>query len=294
MEYVLGIDVGGTDIKHGLIDSEGTLTRFGSTPTPQGDPYARRLIPTLQGIVEDCQDAGLRAVGVAIPGLVTEHGVVEFSGTLGFRDLDVLSLLAEAIDKPVGLIHDVTAGGLAESRLGAAQGTSCAVLIQIGTGLAASVILNGSVHHPHPAVGEIGHAPTGSDRPCPCGLTGCLEMSASGGAMARNYTSLTGDIVRAQEIFQRASAGEEAALDVVKEFVDSLAMAVVWISSLMGPEVVILSGGLSAAGDRLTGLLGAEIDRRISVHRRPRLAVSHLRESAGCVGAGLHAWNQLA
>lgn len=290
MEFVLGIDVGGTAIKHALVDIQGNLSRFGSVPTPQNDPEARELLNAVQAIVETYAVARPLALGVAIPGLVNAAGIAEFSGTLGFRNLDVLGLLTSSVTIPVALIHDVTAGGLAEATLGAAKGTTSAVLLQIGTALAASIILQGEVYHPHPAVGEIGHAPTVYDRPCPCGLRGCLEMSASGGALSRNYEQLSGEKITAQEVFSRAAAGDEDAIAVLNEFVDALSQALVWLSAIIGPDLIIISGGISEAGDSLVEALEKELDKKMSIHKRPRLAVSPLTDAAGVTGAGLQAW----
>jgi glucokinase len=293
MRHVLGIDVGGTAIKHALVDQSGGLSRFGSTPTPEQDPEATALIPAIARIVDTYAQETPHAVGVAIPGIVTAAGVAEFSSTLGFRNLDMLALLRDAISIPVFLVHDVTAGGIAEATTGAARGEESAVLIQIGTALAASVIVRGEVYHPHPAIGEIGHAPTVFDRPCPCGLRGCLEMSASGGAVSRNYEQLTGDKVSAEVIFQRAELGDSDARDVHVEFLESLGFALAWISALLGPDVIVISGGMSIAGEPLLGHLESQLDQRLSVHKRPRLALSRLADSAGCAGAGIYAWRGL-
>jgi glucokinase len=293
MKYVLGIDIGGTAIKHGLVDDQGMLSRFASTPTPHDDPLALELIPLIDDIFASYADAQPEAVGVAIPGLVTAAGIAEFSGTLGFRNLDMLGLLKKALPTPVTLIHDVTAGGLAEARIGAAQGAQCAVLLQIGTAIAASLIFNGEVYHPHPAVGEIGHVPTVYDRPCPCGLRGCLEMTASGGAVARNFREITGEELSAREVFQRASSGDPQAQLIRHEFVDALSSAIVWLSAVIGPDVIVLSGGVSTAGENLVSSLDQELDSRLSFHKRPQIVPSPLKDTAGCVGAGLYALQAL-
>lgn len=291
MDQVVGIDVGGTNIKFGLVSAEGVLSHSGQTPTPQNDPEATELIESIAEIVSSLSQHEPLAVGVAVPGVVTADGVAKFSGTLGFRDLPLRELIRSRVGLPSVLVHDVTASGVAESRVGAARGQQQAVVIQIGTGIASTLILNGEVYRPHPIVGEIGHTPSAYDRPCPCGLRGCLEMTASGGAVRRNFEALTGQKATAVEVFARAQEGDESASIIYREFVDALSTAIHWLASVLGPDLVILSGGVATSGEFLLDDLNAALDQKLSFHHRPQLTVSASHHVMGTIGVGLSAWD---
>lgn len=292
MNNTLGIDVGGTAIKYGLVAPDGLLTQAGTLPTPQDDPEAQSLVPLIARIAGDFEGE-IQAIGVAVPGLVSPAGVAEFSGTLGFRQLPLASLIQPHVSVPVWLFHDVTAAGVAEAEIGFAKDADSAVVFQIGTGIAASIILQGEVYHPHSSVGEVGHTPSAYPRPCPCGLVGCVEMTASGGAIKRNYRDLSGVETSAAEVYQRALQGEAHARRIIDEFVDALSSSIAWVAAIIGPEIVVLSGGVATAGDSLVGELNSHLDRKLSFHRRPRIVVSDAYETRGCVGAGLSAWQRL-
>lgn len=292
MKNTLGIDVGGTAIKYGLVSSDGRLTNSGSLPTPQGDPEAAQLVPVIASLALQFEGQ-IEAVGIAVPGLVSPEGVAEFSGTLGFRNLPLAALVQPHVTVPVFLFHDVTAAGLAEATVGHAKSADSAVVLQIGTGIAASIIIDGEVYHPHSAVGEIGHTPSIYQRPCPCGLVGCLEMTASGGAIRRNYRDLSGEEISAADVYQRAIDGETHAREIINEFVDALSTSIAWVAAMLGPEIVVLSGGVATAGDALVEELNEQLDRKLSFHRRPRIVVSDAFETRGCVGAGLSAWTMV-
>lgn len=295
MPHMLGIDLGGTDIKSALITDTGSQSETSSTPTPQADPSGESAIKKLAELIDEyAENHHFDGVGLAVPGLVDPiNGIGLYSGTLGWRELPLVEKLQAVTGKRVTLEHDVTAIGHAENRVGEAKDASSAVVIAIGTAIAASVIIDGEVYHPHPAVGEIGHTPTGNSRPCVCGLTGCLEMTASGGAISRNYLALTGDKISALDVFSRATQGETAASELVSEFMDTLSTALVFVSALIGPEVIVLSGGVSRAGRDFIGDLQKALDSKLSIHKRPELKLSRLQAGAGAIGAGLLAWERL-
>lgn len=295
MTLMLGVDLGGTAIKSALIDKSGRTSLSRSTPTPQQDPTGEKSIEVLAEIINSYKSQDdVAGVGLVVPGLVdSEHGISVYSGTLGWRNLNLGTRLEALTGLRVTLEHDVTASGHAENRIGAAKDASSAVVVAIGTALAASVIIDGEIYHPHPAIGELGHTPTGNDRPCVCGLRGCLEMTASGGALSRNYKALTGETISALEVFERSQAGDNQAESLIAEFMDVLATSFVFISALIGPEVIVLAGGVSKAGDSFISRLESVLETKLSIHRRPKLVQSWLQGESGSIGAGLIAWERL-
>lgn len=295
MSLMLGVDLGGTAIKTALVDKTGKTSVSRSTATPQRDPSGDKSIELIAGLIEEyASEHQLLGVGLVVPGLVDSiNGISIYSGTLGWRNLDIVNRLASRTGLKITLEHDVTASGHAENRVGAAKDCQSAVVVAIGTALAASVIIDGEIFHPHPAVGELGHTPTGNSRPCVCGLVGCLEMTASGGALSRNYKSVTGADVTALEIFRRSQDSDIEAKILVDEFIDVLATSFVFVSALIGPEVIVLAGGVSKAGPSFIARLDGVLDKKLSIHRKPRLVQSQLQGESGCIGAGLLAWERL-
>lgn len=287
---VLGLDVGGSSIKSGLVDQAGELTDLRRTPTPQNDPHGTALLEALRALVESYQRANpaLEAIGLSVPGIVdSENGIAVFSETLGWHDLPLAKELSDRVGLPVHLHHDVTVGGLAELRVGAAKKFQSVAAIIIGTGLAACLILDGKIYRPHATVGEIGHGPTKNQRPCPCGKFGCLEMTASGGALMRNYHAATGETIDAYQVITRAEQGDPVALELWTEFLDELSNTVHYIASLLGPEAIIFAGGFGQLGEKLLGPIEAHLDQVIAIPHRPLLLTSELAGTNGCIGAGL-------
>jgi glucokinase len=291
MRAMLGLDLGGTQIKSGLVFSDGTLEQVQRTPTPQNDPTGVASLSTLAEIAE--KYSGYDAIGLVVPGLVdAELGICKFSGTLGWRELPIAKMLQDAVQKPVYLEHDVTAGGVAELGVGAARGVNRGVVIAIGTALAAALIIDGKIFHPHPSVGEVGHAPLHNDRPCVCGKTGCVEMTVSGGGLQRNYEAATGKKLQAEEIVSLAQSGDKAAEALVAEFVHGLGFSITWLASTIAPEVVVIAGGLATSGDFLRNALDAQLNQMIGIQLKPEIRLSSLGGNSGCIGAGLVAHNR--
>lgn len=291
MSGILALDLGGTAIKSAMLTNLNTLVQARSTPTPQGDPSAKLAIAVLSGIIaEYMKENEVGRVGLVIPGLVDAiNGISIFSGTLGWRNVDFAGALSAAAGVPVYLDHDVTAAGLAELKIGASAPYSNSVLVQIGTGIASAIVIDGQIYRPHGVVGEIGHAPIGSGKPCPCGLRGCLEMSASGGAITRAYFAQTGKNATPLQIFERAQGGEVAAGQVWQEMIDALALSFAWLASTLAPEAIILGGGIAQAGKPIADAISTSLDSHLSIHRKPEILISTLADQAACLGAGFMA-----
>lgn len=287
---VLGLDVGGTTIKSGLVSQDGSLRELRRNPTPQEDVTGEELVKTLVKLVDDYRNVlpDLSAVGLSVPGIVdSENGIALYSETLGWRNLELAKSLGQKAGIPVRLFHDVTVGGLAELRVGAAKGFDSSIIIIIGTGLGACIILDGKVYRPHATVGEIGHGPTRNQRPCPCGKFGCLEMTVSGGALSRNYFSATGENIPAHEVIARAEASDPAARELWQEFLEELSITVHFLVAALGPQSIIIAGGFGFLGDKILDPINQHLDGVIEVPQRPILLTSSLEGTSGCIGAGL-------
>jgi glucokinase len=248
----------------------------------------------LVGLAE-AEGLTVRGVGVAVPGIVDEiGGRAVYSANLGWRDLPLAGLLAERLALPVALGHDVRAGARAEAAVGAARGVRDVVFIPVGTGIAGAAICGGEPLSGGGFAGEIGHLvvrPGGEI--CQCTGRGCLETVASAAAIAARFTALSGHrAAGAAEVVRWLDQGDESAREVWDEAIAALADALAATVTLLAPELIVIGGGLAEAGDRLLVPLRAQLAERLTFQRRPRLVRAELGDRAGCLGAGLLAWEQ--
>jgi glucokinase len=212
-----------------------------------------------------------------------------FSANFGWRELPLRRLLEERTGLPVAFGHDVRAGGLGEGALGAARGVRDFLFLALGTGIAGAAVLDGRPYAGGGYAGEVGHVvvePGG--RRCGCGARGCLETVASARAIAERY----GDEATAAQVAARCAGGEARACAVWSGAVAALADALAMYVSVLAPELIVVGGGLSEAGDQLLRPLDAALGERLTFHRRPRLRRAALGDQAGRLGAALLAWER--
>ena len=289
---IVALDVGGTSMKGAIMDHGLDRTATVRRPTPHGDAAVTAVLDTVADLVARTNNA--EAVGIAVPGIVDdENGVAVWSENIGWNDVPFRDLIERRTGLPVAVGHDVRAGGTAELRLGAAKGTRNSLVVPIGTGIAAAMVIDGHLCVGNGYAGEIGHMSVGADEPCVCGGTGCLEAVASGPAVARRYSRRTGRETAAVEVAELVAKGEPDALAVWAETVGWLGTALAAATVMAAPEVIVIGGGMSRAGDLLLTPLAEDIDARLTFHRRPRLTTARFADEAGCVGAGLWALDLL-
>lgn len=297
-DTVIALDVGGSRLKGAVLDQQGTMlasvdrdTRADDGP----DAVVRSILDTLSTLHDHPAAERAAAAGLAVPGVVdAAAGLAVWSENLRWRDVPIQALAEERIELPVTIGHDVRTGGLAETRLGAAAGHENVVFVPIGTGIAAAIIVDGRVIDGRGLAGELGHVDVGHDEPCACGGHGCLEAIASAAAIARRYTRRTGITVSgAADVVERNRDGDPVAHDVWSEAVNALGWALATMCSLVAPDVIVVGGGLAQAGDELIEPLSAQVEARLTIQRRPRLVPAALGDRAGCIGAGLLAFDLL-
>jgi glucokinase len=300
-DCVIAIDVGGTAIKAGLVDHDGTLHLPRSVPTDRAagaDGVVGQLVASIQELDIAARRQGHTpvAVGVAVLGLTDdEAGIAVLSANMGWRDVPLRALLQEKTSLPVAFGHDVRAGGLAEAVLGAGRGAGDHLFLAIGTGVAGAIMVGGEPYRGTGFAGEIGHIEVDSPSagPCGCGGRNCLETVVSARALAQHYAERTGEQVTAAEVAARVDSGDDHARELWAEMVDALAGALCLYCSLLAPELIVIGGGLAEAGPRLLEPLRARLVERLSFQKKPRLVQAELGERAGCLGAGLFAWQRV-
>ncbi|WP_375484086.1 ROK family protein [uncultured Jatrophihabitans sp.] len=292
---LVAVDVGGTAIKGSV----------GSGPPRASDEVVRRPIPAddppaaveavLDVVVELCDRSGeAAAVGLVVPGLVDDAaGVARYSENIGWRDVRFRDLVGERTGVPVGFGHDVRAGGLAERTVGAGHDVDDLLFLPIGAGISGAMVVEGRMLT-NPYGGELGHVDVAGAEDCVCGAHGCLEAVASASAIARRYTRATGTPVRgAVDVLAAADRGDNVAVQVWDDAVAAIARGIVIYAGLLAPEVVVIGGGLSRAGDRLIDPLRTQVHRLVRMQREPRIVASALGADAGRVGAALLAQRAL-
>jgi glucokinase len=286
--HIVGVDLGGTNIVVGTVPEDGsTLLGRVSRPTPvERGPDG--IVDAIVVLVHESiglarkavRDLDIAGVGIGAPGpLHRSQGIVRLAPNLGWHDMPLRDRVSRASGLPAALDNDANCATLGEWWLGAAQGTRIAVGITIGTGIGGGVVINGELFHGASDVaGEIGHTTIDSTgRRCKCGNYGCLEAYASGSAIAaraqegvrsgeksRLAEYVGGDLnaITAQVVYQAAHDGDEYAHEVVRETAGFLGAGIANIVNLINPEVVVICGGVTLAGEQLFRPLRREVNRR--------------------------------
>jgi glucokinase len=313
VRFVLGIDIGGTNLVVGSVAEDGSaLLALGTEPTgaEAGErDVVDRLITLAQRTIaqtkREVPGAEIIGVGVGAPGpLDTKSGIVLLTPNLGWVNMPLRAIIHDRLKLPASLDNDANCAVLGEWWRGAARGTRNAIGITIGTGIGGGIILNGQLYHgSSDCAGEIGHTTIDSEgRRCKCGNYGCLEAYASGpnialraceeinaGAESRLAKYVDGDLTRitAQTVYQAAHDGDELAMDVVDDTAKFLGIGIANLLNIFNPEVVVVCGGVTLAGETLFAPLRREVARRafkpaVSVCR---IVPCELTGTAGVYGA---------
>ena len=311
MVYV-GIDLGGTSIKAGLVDEQGKILCKATCPTlvergarPVVDDMAKLSLEVIEKGGYTLQD--VKAIGVGLPGIQDPRtGIVPFCTNLYWHEVPVIEWMQETINKPIYIGNDATVAGLAESVAGVSAGIENSVFLTLGTGVGGGIVLGGKVYSGANGVGsELGHMITVIDGElCTCGNRGCWERYASATALirmgreaaekhpeSRIAASVNGrlDDITAKTVIDAAKAGDEAANEVFERYVYYLCAGLVNIINFIDPEVIVLGGGVSHAGQFLLDAVNRRLPSMVFYKTMPyaRVALATLGNDAGIIGAAM-------
>ncbi|MCR4842891.1 MAG: ROK family protein [Eubacterium sp.] len=296
MKYAVGVDVGGTSVKMGLVSESGDIRTTHSFPTDLSDGGAN-IIPDVAGevasllIKEGITREMTAGVGIGVPGPVTSDGTVNRCVNLGWGRINIKEELEKRLERafPVFAANDANAATLGEVWLGAGRGCGNACLITVGTGIGAGMVCEGRmIYGAFGASGELGHITykPGESRLCTCGKRGCVEQYASATGimhMAKEAgLSCAGDV---KEIYDAARNGNPDALRVTRNAADALGFAMSCASAAADPEVFIIGGGVSGAGAILMEQLEESFSRYVfHASRDARIVLAALGNDAGIYG----------
>lgn len=288
MRVIVGIDLGGTNIVCGCVAEDGSsIHGVVSVPTgaEQGpDAVVQRIVAAAKQSIEECRAAvpGVNVIGAGVgaPGpMDTRSGVVLLTPNLGWVNMPLRQRLQDGLGLKTALDNDANCAVLGEWWQGAARGTQITIGLTIGTGIGGGIIIGGRLYHGASDIaGEVGHITIDANgRRCKCGNYGCIEAYASGpnialravealesGAESSLPSYVAGDLrkITAQTVYQAAQAGDELALEVVRDTAKFLGAAVAGFINIFNPEAIVIMGGVTLAGESLFEPLRREVTRR--------------------------------
>ncbi|MFM6963862.1 MAG: ROK family glucokinase [Micrococcales bacterium] len=314
--HAIGIDIGGTKIAGGLVDEDGNIVRESRVATPTGS--ADEIVSAVVNLIRDLSaDHKVLGAGVAFAGFIdANQAEVLYAPNLSFRNEPFKAKLEAQLDIPVLLENDANAAGWAEYRYGAGRGCKHMVMLTIGTGVGGAVISNSRMLRGGFGIaGELGHirvVPEG--RPCGCGARGCIEQYGSGTALLRSAIGLADSAgsagerlrqlraehggLKGEQVYQAIIEGDHGALGLLSELGSWLGQTIATLSAVLDPEIVVIGGGVSAAGDLLLQPIREAYLANMPAHGfRPELQIrtAEFVNDAGVVGAAdlvRLAWSQ--
>jgi len=316
-KWVIGVDLGGTNIVIGVLPmdgGDGTVLAEQNVPT-EAARGAKYVVDRIVALVQESRrrvisqhggrESDFAGIGIGSPGpLDRATGTVINTPNLGWRNFPLRDLIANAVGLPATLDNDANCATYGEWWLGAGRNVDHLVGLTLGTGIGGGIVLNGEIlHGANDAAGEIGHMSIDSNgRKCKCGNYGCLEAYASGPAIAlRAIEGLESGIesllpslvsgrldeITAATVYEAVLLGDQFANDVMRETAKMLGAGVANIINILNPEMVVIAGGVTKAGDHLFVPLRAEVRRRAFkvAQEACQIVPAQLPGLAGVIGA---------
>ena len=307
-KYYVGVDIGGTFIKGGVVDWGGNIICTDKLPT-EADGGEERVLQNIQKLVSDVLKASnltskdVVGIGMGVPGMIdSEKGIVMHSGNLRWKNFRIAEKISALTGLNVKIANDANVATLAEVRFGAAKGKKNVVMLTLGTGVGGGIVCNGELYEGNQSVGaELGHMVIDKNgEMCACGRRGCLEAYASATALIRRTKKAMSEHPESKMWLTydlNSASGKTAfeykdtdayAKEVVDEYINDLSVGVTDIVNVFRPEVVILGGGVCAEGDNLVIPLQRKVDEQIfarDIGPKTEIIVAKLGNSAGTLGA---------
>ena len=310
MRYYIGVDIGGTNLKAGVVNERGEIISESSMPTGAERPQDVVLQDIIKAVNIAIEGAGgvaredIKAVGIGSPGLIdSENGIVPYNCNLGWNNFAIAPKMSAALDMPARLENDADAAALGEVIAGSAKGASSAMIITLGTGVGSGYVVDGKIFRGC----EFGHMVIAyGGRECTCGRHGCFEAYASATglinmtkeAIIAHPSSILAEIARDEgtvsghTVFEAGDRGDAVALQVIDEYTGYLACGLVNLINGLHPEIISIGGGIGKQGERLLVPLREKIRPEIYGMKDievpvPSIVSCTLGYKAGLIGAAM-------
>jgi glucokinase len=303
-KIVFGVDIGGTTVKMGVFTAEGTLLENWEIPTRKEEGGKYILVDVADSIHAKIDQLGYTkedvvGVGVGAPGPVDANGVINKAVNLGWSRMSIVDTLSPLVQLPVKAANDANVASLGEMWKGGGRGVANMVAVTLGTGVGGGVIVEGKlVAGSVGAGGEIGHIHVEDDETdvCGCGNTGCLEQYGSATGVVRLAkrrlakddapSMLREGEISAKAVWDAVKAGDTVAMEVAEKFGYYLGKGLAMIAAIVNPEVFVIGGGVSKAGDILFEYIRPYFDKyAFPGCKNARLVLAELGNDAGIYGA---------
>ncbi|MCR4642459.1 MAG: ROK family glucokinase [Lachnospiraceae bacterium] len=303
---IFGVDLGGTTVKLGLFNEEGVVEEKWEIPTRKEDQGAHILPDIAESILKKMEEKGLSkesdvaGVGIGVPGPVDEKGIIHKAANLGWGEFSVSEKLAVLLGGiPVVAGNDANVAALGEMWMGGGRGCENIVAVTLGTGVGGGIIVAGKVvSGASGAGGEIGHIHIEDDETesCGCGNCGCLEQYASATGISRlakrrlekddKPSILREHSISAKAVWDAVKEGDELAIEVARQFGSYLGKGLAAVAAVVNPEVFVIGGGVSKAGEILFDYIRDEYKKYVfHGSREARFVLATLGNDAGIYGA---------
>lgn len=307
--YILGIDIGGTAIKIGVINDNGSIHSKWEIPTNIGNKGETIATDAWSSIVEqlnllNIEKDSIQGIGIGAPGFIDEKtGFVYKAVNIGWEDFDLANQFSELSGLPVFVANDANVAALGENWVGAGNQADNLIAVTLGTGVGGGIIANGAmISGENGTAGEIGHITIDPDGyPCNCGRKGCLETITSATGMVRQaidlieknpesdlaeYYQKHGEITT-KDIFNLAKQGDPFSEQIIDHTADVLGFAISNIATVINPSKILVGGGVSLAGETFIN----KIENCFRKYALPRVSdicefkIAELGNDAGMIGA---------
>ena len=306
--FEIGVDIGGTNIKYGLVNEALEIVAHGSIPFPKttAEDMADKLAAALRAMLAEQGVTEIGSIGIVVPGSIDRSGEMVIAAyNLGFHDVPLRAIMqARFPGVPVYIANDANGAALAELYKGAFVGCKTAVLFTLGTGFGGGIILDGKMFNGGMNHGvELGHSYlVEGGEACTCGNHGCIEAYGAASALARDGRRAMqahpesmlaeksgGDAAKvdARLVTDCAKAGDPAAKEVFDRYVEHLSAACASIFNMLDPEVLAIGGGLCGAGEFLFGPLQDKVTEKCFYSERGAVVPAVMGNDAGVVGAAM-------
>ncbi|KNF09527.1 transcriptional regulator/sugar kinase [Gottschalkia purinilytica] len=292
MRKAIGIDIGGTKIKGGIIDEEGNILKSIILDT-DANKGRNMVLKKVREIIENLIRNEKKVVGIGIgsPGAINiEKGKIEIleGNMYNWSGVNLRTELNSFFDLPIFIENDANLVGLCERWIGEGQNTDAFVVLTLGTGLGGSIYVKDDILHGSDwRCGEIGHTilyPNG--RECKCGQKGCTEQYVSGRGIEKTYYEKTGIYLSSKEIFNRCSKGEQTVKETISEFIENLAILIITIKNMIDPDKIIIGGGLVHSRDHWWKPMIDYYNNNCNITKGTTIVTARHLNNSGVIGGG--------